>query len=72
MMNVLSDEYSGNNFAKSRAYLQQRNTYQMLGSLASSSLVTLRSVIEALVYAAFIFILPLSVMPGGYKFIIVD
>ena len=69
MMNVLSDEYSGNNFAKSRAYLQQRNTYQILGSLASSSLVTLRAVIEALVYASFIFILPLSVLPGGFKFI---
>ncbi|HEY4832888.1 MAG TPA: conjugal transfer protein TraG N-terminal domain-containing protein, partial [Waddliaceae bacterium] len=69
MMNLLTDEYSGNNFAKARAYIQQRNTYQVLGSLASSSLVTLRAVIEALVYAAFIFVLPLSVLPGGVKFI---
>jgi len=69
MMNVLLDEYGGQSFAKGRAYLQQRNTYQALGSLASSSLVTLRAVIEALVYAAFIFILPLSVLPGGLKFI---
>ena len=69
MMNLLCDEYSGNNFAKGRAYLQQRNTYQVLGSLASSSLVTLRAVLEALVYAAFIFVLPLSVLPGGVKFI---
>ena len=69
MMNLLGDEYNSNNFSKARAYLQQRNTYQVLGSLASNSLVTLRAVIEALVYAAFIFILPLSVLPGGYKFI---
>lgn len=67
MMNLLSDEYSGNNFAKARAYVQQRNTYQVLGALASSSLVTLRAVIEALVYAAFIFVIPLSVLPGGLK-----
>lgn len=69
MMNLLSDEYSGNGFAKARAYAQQRSTYQVVGSLASSSLVTLRAVIEALVYAAFIFILPLSVLPGGMRFI---
>lgn len=69
MMNVLLDEYGGKNFAKGRAYLQQRNTYQALGALASSSLVTLRAVIESLVYAAFIFILPLSLLPGGLKFI---
>ena len=67
MMNVIADEYSGNNFAKARAYIQQRNTYQALGSIASSSLVTLRAVIEALVYAAFIFVIPLSVLPGGLK-----
>ncbi|MCH9625625.1 MAG: hypothetical protein S4CHLAM123_08010 [Chlamydiales bacterium] len=69
VMNLLLDEYGSNNFAKGRAHLQQRNTYQTLGSLASSSLVTLRAVIEALVYAAFIFILPLSVLPGGLKYI---
>ncbi|NGX62335.1 MAG: hypothetical protein K940chlam9_01832 [Chlamydiae bacterium] len=69
MMNVLLDEYGGNSFASERAHLQQRSTYQTLGALASSSLVTLRAVIEALVYAAFIFILPLSVLPGGVKFL---
>nr|NGX62400.1 Coupling protein TraD [Chlamydiota bacterium] len=69
MMNVLLDEYGGNSFASERAHLQQRSTYQTLGVLASSSLVTLRAVIEALVYAAFIFILPLSVLPGGVKFL---
>jgi conjugal transfer mating pair stabilization protein TraG len=69
MMNLLTNEYSGNNFANARAYVQQRNTYQVVGSLASSSLVTLRAVIEALIYAAFIFVLPLSILPGGIKFI---
>lgn len=69
MMNLLSDEYSSNNFAKTRAYVQQRNTYQVLGSLASSSLITLRAVLEALIYATFIFVLPLSVLPGGLKYI---
>ncbi len=69
MMNLVSDEYSGNNFSKARAYIQQRNTYQVLGSLASSSLVTLRAVFEALIYAAFIFVIPLSVIPGGIRIV---
>jgi len=69
VMNSLLGEYGGGSFAKGRAYLQQRNTYQALGALASSSLVTLRAVIEALVYASFIFMLPLSVLPGGLKYL---
>lgn len=69
VMNALLGEYGGSNFAKGRAYLQQRNTYQALGALASSSLVTLRAVIEALVYASFIFIIPLSVLPRGMKYL---
>ncbi len=69
MMHLLKDEYGGKNFASSRASAQQRNTYQILGSLASSSLITLRAVIEALIYASFIFILPLSVLPGGVKYL---
>lgn len=69
MMNVFLNEYGGDSFSKGRAYIQQRNTYQTLGALASSSLVTLRAVIEALIYAAFIFILPLSLLPGGVRFL---
>jgi conjugal transfer mating pair stabilization protein TraG len=70
MMNFLSDEYRGKNFAKVRAKQQQRNTYSILGSLASTSLITMRGVLEALVYAAFIFIVPLSLLPGGHSFLL--
>jgi conjugal transfer mating pair stabilization protein TraG len=69
MMHVLKDEYSGHNLAKSRAYVQQRNTMQTLGALAPSGLITMRAVLEALIYAAFIFIIPMALLPGGFKFI---
>jgi conjugal transfer mating pair stabilization protein TraG len=68
MMNVITDEYNPGSFAKNRAYMQQRSTYQVLGGLASKSLVTMRIVLEALVYASFLFILPLTLLPNGIKF----
>lgn len=69
-MNVLSDELSGGQFAKYRAYTQQQSTYRTMGSLASNGLVTMRIVFEALIYAVFIFIVPLSLTPGGTKYLI--
>lgn len=70
MMNFLSNEYRGKNFAKARAKEQQRNTYYVLGSLASGSLITMRGVLEALIYASFIFILPLTLLPGGHTYLL--
>lgn len=69
VMNYLDGELGSENFAKSRAYMQQKSTYQILGSLASSSLVTMRAILEAIIYASVIFIIPLSVLPGGFKYI---
>ncbi|PJD94528.1 MAG: hypothetical protein CK425_11135 [Parachlamydia sp.] len=70
MLNLLAGDFSAGQFAKSRAQTQQRNTYLTLGSLASSSVVTLRTVIEVLIYVSFIFVVPLSLFPGGVKLII--
>ena len=69
-MNALTDDLSGGKFAKNRAYLQQQSTYRTMGSLASSGLVTMRIVFEALIYAIFIFVIPLSLTPGGTKYLI--
>jgi conjugal transfer mating pair stabilization protein TraG len=69
MMHLLSKEMGGEEFAKSRAYTQQKGISWTLGSLATNSLINLRGVLEALVYAAFILIFPLSVLPKGIKYI---
>ncbi len=57
----------GTNFAIKRAYLQQRNTYEVVGGLAAKSLVILRSILEALIYASFLFIIPFALIPMGFK-----
>lgn len=69
MMHVVSGELGSQAFAESRAHAQQKSTYLVLGSLASSSLITMRAVLESLIYAAFIFVIPLSVLPGGFSFL---
>ena len=58
-----------NRFATERAKDNQRATYQTAGALAGSSLVSLRIVFEALIYASCVFIVPLSLIPGGVKFL---
>lgn len=57
----------GTNFAVRRAYMQQRHTYEVVGALAAKSLVVMRNILEALLYAAFIFIMPLVLMPMGFR-----
>jgi len=69
LMNSLKGSFKGGkDFAKARAYAQQKSTYHILGSLAAKSLVTMRAVLEALVYAAFLFVMPAVLLPGGFKF----
>jgi conjugal transfer mating pair stabilization protein TraG len=68
-LNVLTDVLSKGNFAKKRAYDQQQSTYRTLGALAANGLVTMRVVFEALIYASFVFILPLSLFAGGLKYL---
>jgi len=57
------------NFAARRAYLQQRSTYETLGAMAGETLPTMKAVLEAIVYSAFLFIVPLSVLPFGWRFL---
>lgn len=57
----------GTNFAVRRAYMQQRHTYEVVGALAAKALVVMRNILEALLYAAFIFILPVALMPMGFR-----
>ncbi len=57
----------GTNFAVRRAYMQQRHTYEVVGLLAAKSLVIIRNVLETLIYASFIFIMPLSLLPMGFR-----
>ncbi|MGE3556320.1 MAG: conjugal transfer protein TraG N-terminal domain-containing protein [Candidatus Obscuribacterales bacterium] len=69
MMEALSGSYSGDSLATSRASNQQRSTYLILGSLASKSLVAMRVIFEALIYASVIFVIPLALLPGGLRFL---
>jgi conjugal transfer mating pair stabilization protein TraG len=70
MMNVLSEQFSSEKFAQERAYLQQNTTYQAAGSLAAKGVVVMRCVFEAVIYASFLFILPLALLPSGIKFLL--
>lgn len=57
------------NFAIRRAYLQQRAQGETLAGVAAQKLIAMKNVIEALIYAGFIFILPLALLPMGWSFI---
>lgn len=69
MMQMLSEEFTGNNFAKIRADTYQKSYMNTMGSLTSSTIVGTRIAIEALIYASFVLIIPLTFLPGGFKFI---
>lgn len=57
------------NFALRRAYLQQRTSYETLGAMVTSTLPIMQGVLEAISYAMFIFIIPLSILPFGWNII---
>lgn len=57
------------NFAVRRAYLQQRSNYETLGAMAAETLPTMKAVLEAIAYGAFLFIVPLAVLPFGWTFL---
>ncbi len=57
------------NFAVRRAYLQQRTTYETLGAMAAEMLPTMKSVLEAIAYATFLFVIPLALLPFGWRFL---
>jgi len=57
------------NFAVRRAYLQQRANQETVAGIAAQKLIAMKNVMEALIYAAFIFILPLALLPLGWRYI---
>lgn len=57
------------NFAIRRAYLQQRGSQETLAGVAAQKLIAMKNVLEALIYAGFIFILPLALLPMGWSYI---
>ena len=61
---------NASNFAARKAYLQQRSTYETIGKLASDTLPIMRAVLELICYSLFIFIMPLLVLPQGYKVLV--
>ncbi|MEI8295106.1 MAG: conjugal transfer protein TraG N-terminal domain-containing protein [Alphaproteobacteria bacterium] len=58
------------NFAARRAYLQQRSTYETLGAMAGETLPTMKAVLESIAYGAFLVVIPLSLLPFGYRFLL--
>lgn len=52
-------------FAARKAYLQQRTTWQASGEMAKSLYPVLKSVMEAILYSLFIFLIPLSLIQLG-------
>jgi len=58
------------NFATRRAYLQQRSTYETLGAMAGDTLPTMKAVLEAIAYACFLFVIPLALLPFGWRFLL--
>jgi conjugal transfer mating pair stabilization protein TraG len=60
---------NGANFALKRAYLQQRSAYETLGAMAAETLPVMKAVLEAIAYVAFLFVIPLSILPFGYSFL---
>lgn len=57
-------------YSEVRALQQQNNTFDTVGRLATKLLPIMKAVIEALAYACFIFVIPLCMIPQGYKFLL--
>ena len=64
-MMINSIEDVKNNYAVSKATVQQRSSYLVTGELASSFLVAMKVVLETLAYVSFIFIVMLVMLPNG-------
>lgn len=69
MMSFLAKEFNGEMFAKARADAQNQTVMQLTGTLSSEVLVRMRNIIEALIYIGFLFVIPLSILPGGLNLI---
>lgn len=67
--NKLSELGSSQNYAATKALLQQRSTYAIAGDIAARTLPLFKNVIEAFSYALFIFIVVIALLPNGYRII---
>jgi len=57
---------NAHNFAVRKAYLQQRANQETTAGIAANKVVALKNVMEILVYVAFIFMMPLALLPKGW------
>ncbi len=69
MMNLFKGKLGQTEMAKQRMQAQQKSTYQVLGATAADLLITMRALIEALIYLSVVFVLPLLVSPSGFTLI---
>ena len=65
MINALGDY--GRNYGYARASMTQESNWRIAGDLANMYLPILLSVIKGLVYASFIFMVPLMLLSGGMQ-----
>ena len=56
-------------FALERAYQTQRATKKTLAGVASTMFLGMKNAMEALIYASFLFLLPLAMLPSGWQFL---
>lgn len=69
VMSVITEEMSSEAFAAKRAALQQKTSWKTAGGIADGLVVTTRCVIEALIYGAIIFVIPLMFLPSGFSYL---
>jgi conjugal transfer mating pair stabilization protein TraG len=69
VMSVITEEMSSEAFAVKRAALQQKSTWKTMGGIADGLVVATRCVIEALIYGAVIFVIPLLFLPSGFNYL---
>lgn len=78
LINAIKDSASENSkalgnlasYAEHKAWTQQNMNFDVIGRLAARLLPIMKAVIEALAYACFIFVIPLCMIPNGYRFFI--
>ena len=63
IINSLSD--IGDEYGQTRASMQQESSWKIAGDLADTYLPILLSVIKGMIYASFMFMVPLMLMSGG-------
>ena len=60
---------AGSRFAVNKARLQKRESEMTIWGLADITTVTLKNVLEVLIYAAFLFVIPIMALPIGWRFL---